>query len=93
MRWNELFDRFKGIQDRAKRSKGRPSRDNERGPIVGDILEIPREKVLPEIPKATRLLTTENTPTRPVGPTHKPKSSLSNLSSRLTRGVGQKGKK
>ena len=92
IRWTELLDKFKGIQDKAKRSKGLPSQNNDRSPNPSDGLELPREKTFSQLSKSPQLPNSaENVPARPNQPSHKAKSSLSNFS-RLARGVSQKKK-
>lgn len=93
IRWTELVDRFKAIQDKARRPKGSKAEELENGPIVGDALDIVHAKNLPDLPKVSRPSSTDLAVPRAPLPAHKPKSSLSQFSSRLTRGVGHKSKK
>ena len=95
VRWVELLDRFKGIQDKAKRAKVPPHMQIEDHPsLLNSVIEPAKEKPLPDMPKIpSKPLSAEGLPLRPQAVQHKSKSSLGNFS-RLTRGVGvQKNKK
>ena len=95
MRWTELLDRFKGIQDKAKRAKVPPHMQGveERPSILNGVLEPAKEKVLSDVPKMLpRPLSAEGLPLRPQAAQHKSKSSLGNFG-RLARGVGAQKKK
>ena len=95
VRWVELLDRFKGIQDKAKRAKVPPHMQvEERASLLNSMLDPAKEKTLPDVPKVpSRPLSAEGIPLRPQATQHKSKSSLGNFS-RLARGVGaQRNKK
>ena len=98
IKWNDLLDKFKNVQERARKSSGIAG-------IMGDASESPtpmivqpqKDKELPDVPKSASRPGGAGMgiarPAPPVGAGHKPKSSLSNLS-RLAGGVrGHKTKK
>ena len=97
IRWAELLEKFKSVQDKAKRLQ-RPQKDlNDGNPAPNPPVEADKEKALPEVPKQSLRPSSAGSavhrPPPPAGPQHKPKSSLGNFG-RLTGGVGrQKGKK
>ena len=100
IKWTELLDKFKTVQERARKSSGLGATGDANNDRPTPIIPQPhRDKELPEVPtkSASRPPTAGNGPAArpvpPTGPIHKPKSSLSNLS-RLTGGVrGNKTKK
>lgn len=97
IKWAELLEKFKSVQEKAKRLQRSQSRAEDGTPAPRPPSDADKEKTLPDIPKqALRPTSAGSTAQRaptPSGPLHKPKSSLGNLG-RLTGGVGrQKGKK
>lgn len=97
IRWTELLEKFKSVQEKAKRLQRSQNRLDDGTPAQQPLPDTDKEKALPDVPKhglrpASAGSTTQRAPT-PSGPLHKPKSSLGNFG-RLTGGVGkQKGKK
>ena len=96
IKWVELLDKFKAVQEKARRAKTQTHVDDI-GNIPSAVIEASKEKELPEVPK--QQLRPESAgsgvqrPTPPSGPMHKPKSSLGKFG-RLTGGVGSRsGKK
>ena len=96
IRWTELLDKFKSVQEKARRAR-RLENQAENGRFANaDGAQI-KDKTLPDVPKqALRPSSAESASPRPgplSGPLHKPKSSLGNLG-RFAGGVaGRKGKK
>jgi len=103
IRWNDLLEKFKSVQEKAKRAKSLRAQAEDRGSSMG-IVEPPmrdRDKALPDVPRLITdpMLQTRQSPVLDGGPTpplgrdakHKNKSSLSNFG-RLAR-VGGKTKK
>ena len=97
IRWAELLEKFKSVQEKAKRLQRSQNRAEDGTPAPRPPAETEKEKVAPDVSKqalrpSSAGSATPRVPT-PGGPLHKPKSSLGNLG-RLTGGVGrQKGKK
>ncbi|KAL8774959.1 MAG: hypothetical protein Q9209_000438 [Squamulea sp. 1 TL-2023] len=103
IRWVELLDKFKAVQERARRANRNQANVDEGTPVAtaGAIDGSGKDKLsslLSDGPKQPGLRPSSagsavpRAPA-PIGPTHKPKSSLGNLG-RFTSGVGgKKGKK
>lgn len=95
IRWVELLDKFKAVQERARRAKGSQSHADEGTPAPVATGDSGKDKglLLPEGLKAGLRPSSAGSgvqrPPPPSGPLHKPKSSLSNLG-RFTSGVGGK---
>jgi len=93
IRWSELLEKFKNVQDKAKRAKGLHGQIDDQPTALNGMLEQSKEKSLQDSSKYPgRPLGAEGSAPRSLVPQHKPKSSLGNFS-RLARGVaGQKKK-
>jgi len=97
IRWGDLLEKFKSVQEKARRLQRSQNRIDDGTPAPRPALDTDKEKALPDAPKQTLRPSsagsaTQRAPT-PGGPLHKPKSSLGNFG-RLTGGVGrQKAKK
>ncbi|KAL8942719.1 MAG: hypothetical protein Q9211_001272 [Gyalolechia sp. 1 TL-2023] len=95
IRWVELLDKFKAVQERARRAKGSQSHVDEGTPAQMAAADSNKDKglLLPDGSKAGLRPSSAGIgvqrPPPPSGPLHKPKSSLSNLG-RFTSGVGGK---
>ena len=97
IRWAELLEKFKSVQEKAKRLQRTQKNVDDGTPALKPSVEIDKEKTVSEVPKhALRPASAGSNAQRGSpnpGPLHKPKSSLGNFG-RLTGGVGrQKGKK
>lgn len=97
IRWAELLDRFKSVQDKAKRAKTLHAQVEDRPLGLNSMIEPVKNKASLDIPKfamqppAISATGAEGLASRGHEKS-KSKSSLGNLS-RLARGVGQKGRK
>ena len=91
IRWGELLEKFKSVQEKAKRLH-RVQNQDEGTPASNAITEASNEKALLDAPKQTLRPSSAGSMAQrappPSGPMHKPKSSLGNFS-RLTGGVGK----
>lgn len=90
IRWVELLEKFKAVQEKARRANRMHSQVEDGTSFSNAAIEGSKEKVLPDAPVQTpRPLSAGSTTQRPTpsGPLHKPKSSLGNFG-RLTGGVG-----
>ncbi|KAL8952498.1 MAG: hypothetical protein Q9222_001601 [Ikaeria aurantiellina] len=90
IRWVELLDKFKAVQERARRaSRNQAHVDEGTLATVDNVKE--KSLLLPDGAKQTLRPSSAGSagqrPTVPAGPLHKPKSSLGNLG-RFTTGVG-----
>lgn len=99
IRWVELLDKFKAVQERARRAKLSQSQVDDTASAPAAESDGSKDKgfLLPDGQKpGLRPLSAGSgvqRPPPPTGPLHKPKSSLGNLG-RFTSGVGgRKGKK
>lgn len=99
IRWVELLDKFKAVQERARRAKRSQSHvdDTASGPPPANDSAKDKGLLVPDGPKSGLRPSSAGggvqRPPPPSGPSHKPKSSLGNLG-RFTSGVGgRKGKK
>ena len=97
IRWGELLEKFKSVQEKAKRLQRSQNRVDDGTPAPRPALDTDKEKALPDVPKQTLRPSSAGSATQKAptsgGPLHKPKSSLGNFG-RLTGGVGrQKAKK
>lgn len=96
IRWGELLEKFKSVQEKAKRLH-RTQNQEDSAPAPNATIDGNKDKALPDLAKqnlrpSSAGSTTQRAPP-PSGPLHKPKSSLGNFG-RLTGGVGrQKAKK
>lgn len=95
IRWVELLDKFKAVQERARRAKRSQSQVDEGTPTPVAALDSGKDKglLLPDGSKSGLRPSSAGSggqkPPPPSGPLHKPKSSLGNLG-RFTSGVGGK---
>jgi len=88
IRWADLLEKFKSVQERSRRAKGPQFRYDDRTSASVSTMGTTKEKVLPEIPKPPiRPASAEGMAPRVPVPQHKQKSSLGNFG-RLARGVG-----
>ena len=98
IRWVELLEKFKSVQERARRaSRSQNLMDDATGSTTITV-ENNKEKALPEVPKQTpRPLSAGSGGAQrsglPTGPPHKPKSSLGSNLGRFTSGVGSRKNK
>ena len=93
IKWAELLDKFKSVQEKARRTNRQQSQAGDKSPSRNEATESSKEKALPDVPKQSVRPSSAESTTRPSQPTHKPKSSLGNFS-RLTSSVsGKKVKK
>lgn len=96
IKWGELLEKFKSVQEKARRAHQSHDRVEDGTPAISVANESSKEKALPEVPKqsfrpaSAASISQKQTPT-PSAPLHKPKSSLGNLG-RLARGVGDRNK-
>ena len=93
IKWVELLEKFKSVQERARRANRQhnPAHDGPSAPN-GNV-EPSKEKAPPDAPKQFLRPSSAEGISRPQAPGHKAKSSLGNFS-RLTSSVGvKKGKK
>lgn len=81
IKWGELLEKFKSVQEKARRAHQSHDRVEDATPAISAANESSKEKTLPEVPKQLF---------RPA-PLHKPKPGLGNLG-RLARGVGDRNK-
>ncbi|KAL8840215.1 MAG: hypothetical protein Q9170_001422 [Blastenia crenularia] len=96
IRWVELLDKFKAVQERARRARRKQSHADEGTPAPADSSK-DKGLLLPDSskqgPRPSSAGSAAQRPPAPTGPLHKPKSSLGNLG-RFTSGVGvRKAKK
>lgn len=96
IRWTELLEKFKSVQEKARRVHRLQSQveDGTSTPGNATIAEV-KDKTMPDVPKQALRPSSEGSASqRPAPPGgHKPKSSLGNLG-RFAGGVaGRKGKK
>ena len=93
IRWAELFEKFRSVQDKAKRIHKLHNQVEDGNSGGSGVSENSKEKALPEISKQTfRPSSAGNIgprPSPPGGPAHKPKSGLGNFG-RLTSSVGSR---
>lgn len=97
IRWAELLEKFKSVQEKAKRLQRSQKGGSEGTLAPNPPPDLDKEKAQPELLKQSLRPPSAGSsvprPTPPAGALHKPKSSLGNFG-RLTGGVGrQKGKK
>ena len=97
IRWGELLEKFKSVQEKAKRLHRLQNQVDDGTPVPNATTDANKEKALAEVPKQNIRPSSAGSVTQrappPSGPIHKPKSSLGNFG-RLTGGVGrQKAKK
>ena len=97
IKWTELLEKFKSVQEKARRARRLDRGDEDGSSPPNAIVENLKDKALPDVPKqGLRPSSAGSVPQRPPppsGPLHKPKSSLGNLG-RFAGGVaGRKGKK
>ncbi|KAL8724148.1 MAG: hypothetical protein Q9166_008109 [cf. Caloplaca sp. 2 TL-2023] len=99
IRWVELLDKFKAVQERARRASRSQSHVDDGTPAPAAAIEGGKDKLLllPDGPKQGLRPSSAGSAVQraqpPSGPLHKPKSSLGNLG-RFTSGVGgRKAKK
>ena len=97
IKWTELLEKFKSVQEKAKRAHRLQSQDEDAASAPNTTIENIKDNALPDVPKQglrppSAGGVTQRMPS-PGGPLHKPKSSLGNLG-RFAGGVaGRKGKK
>jgi vacuole morphology and inheritance protein 14 len=93
--WSELLEKFKGVQEKAKRASRPYSQAEESSSMSQSMTESSKEKALPEVPQpATRPLSAASgVVSRTAPPLHKPKSSLGNFSRLTERVSNRKNKK
>ena len=99
IKWVELLEKFKSVQEKARRARRLQNPDEDRPASALDAtIENPKDKALSDTPKQGLRPSSaaggvgQRMPS-PGGPLHKPKSSLGNLG-RFAGGVaGRKGKK
>lgn len=93
IKWVELLDKFRSVQDKARRAQRHLNQVDDGSPMSRLTIESDKEKALPDVPKQNlRPSSAGSANQRPppsTGPLHKPKSSLGNFG-RLTGGVGLK---
>ena len=96
IRWTELLEKFKSVQEKARRSHRRENQVEDGTPASTATVAEVKDKTLPDVAKQARPSSAGSASPRPGplnGPLHKPKSSLGNLG-RFAGGVaGRKGKK
>lgn len=96
IKWAELLEKFKSVQEKARRAHKLHNQAEDGAPTTGVQNENNKEKALPDVPKQSfRPASAGSATQRPPagGPLNKPKSGLGNFG-RLTGGVGaRKGKK
>jgi len=97
IKWAELLEKFKSVQEKARRAHRMQSQIDDRTPAPNAIVEDSKQKALQDVPKQPLRPASAGSNTRgmppPSGPSHKPKSSLGNLG-RFAGGVaGRKAKK
>lgn len=96
IKWTELLEKFKSVQDKARKAHRLQSQTEDAPSIPNATVENLKDKALPDVPskQALRPLSAGSATQRmppPPAPLHKPKSSLGNLG---RFGVaGRKGKK
>ena len=95
IRWVELLDKFKAVQERARRARRSQAHVDEGLPALAATSDSGKDKgsLLPDSSKhglrPSSAGSAVQRPLPPSGPLHKPKSSLGNLG-RFTSGVGVK---
>ncbi|MCJ1246566.1 hypothetical protein MMC30_003774 [Trapelia coarctata] len=91
IRWGELLEKFKSVQEKARRASRPYNAAEDRGPNMQNATEATKEKALLEVPTpAPRPLSAASgVVSRQAPPQHKPKSSLGNFS-RLTERVSNR---
>ena len=91
IRWGELLEKFRSVQDRAKRTNRPQSQMGTLQPPPQTPVESTKDKApAPEASRGpSRPLSAADGAVRNPGPAHKAKSSLGNFS-RLTSSVGAK---
>ena len=96
IRWTELLEKFKSVQEKARRAHRRENQVEDGTPASTATVTEVKDKTLPDAAKQARPSSAGSASPRPGplgGPLHKPKSSLGNLG-RFAGGVaGRKGKK
>jgi len=95
IKWVELLEKFKSVQEKARRVRGHNSHSDEAlGLGLGTAQSQDRERPPAVPPKQVSIQPTANQPkAQPLPPGHKPRSSLSNLG-RFAGGVaGRKAKR
>ena len=103
IRWTELLDKFRSVQDRARRAN-RPQPHGDEAPPMPPTsgFDGPREKTLPDLPRPPVRPTSAEGMAKPVAvgpaappqaPGHKAKTSLGHLSRFAGNVGGRKGKK
>lgn len=97
IKWAELLEKFKTVQDKARRAHRLHDQDEDGSLAPNAPIETLKDKALPDVPTQGLRPSSAGSITRgmppPSGPLHKPKSSLGHLG-RLAGGVaGRKGKK
>lgn len=96
IKWGELLEKFKSVQEKARRAHQSHDRVEDGAPAISVANESSKEKASPEVPKqsfrpaSAASISQKQTP-NPSAPLHKPKSSLGNLG-RLARGVSDRNK-
>ena len=87
IRWGELLEKFKSVQEKGKRIHRLHDQPDEMTPTPSSTTESIKDKALPEVPRPPiRPMSVEGVTPR-IPPGHKQKSSLGNFS-RLTGRVG-----
>ena len=97
IKWVELLDKFKSVQEKARRASRMQGQIDNGLPVPTSAEEESKQRAVPEVPKQPLRPASAGSATRgmppPSGPLHKPKSSLGNLG-RFAGGVaGRKAKK
>ena len=97
IRWNELLEKFKSVQEKAKRLHRLQDQGEDGASVPRAAGDEDKDKLSPDAMKQNLRPSSAGSTTQraapPGGPLHKPKSSLGNFG-RLTGGVGrQKAKK
>lgn len=93
IKWVELLEKFKSVQERARRANRQHNPADDGPSAPNGHVETSKEKALPDAPKQSLRPSSAEGISRAPPPVHKAKSSLGNFS-RLTSGVGvKKGKK
>lgn len=93
IKWAELLEKFRTVQEKAKRAHRPHSQDEDGSSALIAPAETLKDKALPDVPKQGLRPSSAGSATRgmlpPSGALHKPKSSLGNIG----RFAGRKGKK
>ena len=83
IRWGELLEKFKGVQEKARRAHKLHSQVEDGMPALDIATETVKDKTLPDLPKQLVRPPSAGSgggrPPPPNGPVHKTKSSLGNL--------------